>query len=147
MVISMRSTRVKQFLQKIAIFVFCRSKNTTKLLLSGNLNSKVTRRKNIRGVRTCNYAVTVNSIIQKLKIKHLVFLSFLWWKFFLREREKIFYPYSKPQLGQMTQVIAHFVYHSYRFKTWQGTSSMAFQIAKLRICFFHFQDVKRKQIL
>ena len=31
MVISMRSTRVKQFLQKRAKFVFCRSKNTTKL--------------------------------------------------------------------------------------------------------------------
>ena len=46
------STRVKQFLQKIVKFVFCRSKNTTKLLLSGNHNSKVTNHKNIRGCNT-----------------------------------------------------------------------------------------------
>ena len=36
----------------------------------------------------------VNFIIQKLKSKHLVFLSFLWWQVFLREREIIFYTYS-----------------------------------------------------
>ena len=48
MVISIRSTRVKQFLYKKVKFIFCRSKNTTKLLLSGNHNSKVTRHKNIR---------------------------------------------------------------------------------------------------
>ena len=52
MVISMRSTRVKQFLKKIVKFVFCCSKNTTKLLLSGNHNSKVTRHKNIRDVQS-----------------------------------------------------------------------------------------------
>ena len=48
MVISMRSTRVKQFLKKIVKFVFCCSKNTTNLLLSGNHNSKVARHKIIR---------------------------------------------------------------------------------------------------
>ena len=41
MVISMQSTRVKQFLLKIVKFVFCHSNNTTKLYLSGNHNSKV----------------------------------------------------------------------------------------------------------
>ena len=45
MVISMRSNRVKQFLLKIAKFVFCHSNNTTKLYLSGNHNFKVTRHK------------------------------------------------------------------------------------------------------
>ena len=40
--------------------------------------------------------VLVNFIIQKLKSKHLVCLSFLWWQVFLREREKIFYTYSGP---------------------------------------------------
>merc|ERR1712051_499653 len=43
MVISMRSARVKQFLLKIVKFVFCHSKNTTKLYMSGSHNSKVTR--------------------------------------------------------------------------------------------------------
>jgi hypothetical protein len=38
--------------------------------------------------------VWVNFIIQKLKSKHLVCLSFFWWQVFLREREKIFYTYS-----------------------------------------------------
>ena len=41
--------------------------------------------------------VLVNFIIQKLKSKHLVCLSFLWWQFFLREQEKIFYTYSGPK--------------------------------------------------
>ena len=45
MVISMRSTRVKQFLLKIVKFVFCHSKNTTKLYMSGSHNSKVTRQR------------------------------------------------------------------------------------------------------
>ena len=34
--------------------------------------------------------VYVNSIIQKLKSKHLVFLSFLWWQVFQREWERVF---------------------------------------------------------
>ena len=37
------------------------------------------------------FSITVNFITQKLKSKHLVCLSFLWWQIFLREREKIFY--------------------------------------------------------
>ena len=41
--------------------------------------------------------VLVNFIIQKLKSKHLVCLSFLWWQVFLREREKIFNTYSGPK--------------------------------------------------
>ena len=45
MVISMRSTKVKQFLLKIVKFVFCHSKNTTKLYMSGSHNSKITRHK------------------------------------------------------------------------------------------------------
>ena len=32
----------------------------------------------------------------KIESKHLVCLSFLWWQVFLREREKIFYTYSRP---------------------------------------------------
>ena len=48
MVISMRSTRVKQFLLKIVKFVFCHSKNTTKVYMSGSHNSKVTRQQIIR---------------------------------------------------------------------------------------------------
>ena len=48
MVISMQSTRKKQFLLKIVKFVFCHSKNTTKLYMSGSHNSKVTRHKIIR---------------------------------------------------------------------------------------------------
>ena len=35
------------------------------------------------------FGTTVNFIIQKLKSKHLVCLSFLWWQVFLREWEKI----------------------------------------------------------
>ena len=42
------------------------------------------------------FGITVNFIIQKLKSKHLLCLSFLWWQVFLREREKIFYTYSGP---------------------------------------------------
>ena len=42
MLIRMRSARVKQFLLKIVKFVFCHSKNTTKLYLYGNHNSKIT---------------------------------------------------------------------------------------------------------
>ena len=41
--------------------------------------------------------VLVNFIIEKLKIIHLLCLSFLWWQVFLREREKIFYTYSGPR--------------------------------------------------
>ena len=41
--------------------------------------------------------VLLNFIIQKLKSKQLVCLSFPWWQVFLREREKIFYTYSGPQ--------------------------------------------------
>ena len=40
--------------------------------------------------------VLVNFIINKLKSKRLVCLSFHFWQFFLREREKIFYTYSGP---------------------------------------------------
>ena len=40
--------------------------------------------------------VLVNFVIQKLKSKLLVCLSFLWWQFFFREQEKIFYTYSGP---------------------------------------------------
>ena len=43
------------------------------------------------------FGITVNFIIQKLKSKHLVCLSFLWWQVFLRERGKIFYTYSGPE--------------------------------------------------
>ena len=43
------------------------------------------------------FGITVNVIIQKLKSKHLVCLSFLWRQVFLREQqEKIFYTYSGP---------------------------------------------------
>ena len=55
MVISMRSTRVKHFFKKIVKFVFFGSKNTTKLLLSGNHNSKVTRHKNIHAPETVDF--------------------------------------------------------------------------------------------
>ena len=48
--INMRSTRVKQFLLEIVKFVFCYSKNTTKLYLSGKHNSKITRHKIICGL-------------------------------------------------------------------------------------------------
>ena len=40
---------------------------------------------------------TVHFITQKLKSKHLVYLSFLWWEVFLREREKIFFIHSAPR--------------------------------------------------
>ena len=42
------------------------------------------------------FGKTVNFVIQKLKSKHLVCLSFLQWQVFLREREEIFYTYSGP---------------------------------------------------
>jgi hypothetical protein len=42
------------------------------------------------------FGITVHCIIQKLKSKHLVCLSFLWEQFFLREQEKIFNTYSGP---------------------------------------------------
>ena len=45
--------------------------------------------------------INVNSIIQKLKSKHLVCSSFLWWQFFLREREKRFHTYSGPRPGSI----------------------------------------------
>ena len=41
--------------------------------------------------------VLANSIIPKLKSKHLVCLSFLWRQVFLREWQKIFYTYSGPR--------------------------------------------------
>ena len=44
-----------------------------------------------------------NFIIQKLKSKQLVCLSFLWWQVFLREREKIFYTYSKPKWWEFSK--------------------------------------------
>ena len=53
MVISMRSTRVKQFLLKIVKFVFCHSKNTTKLYMSGSHNSTVTRQQINRDMHAC----------------------------------------------------------------------------------------------
>ena len=40
--------------------------------------------------------VLVNFIIQKLKSKHQVCLSFFWCQVLLREREKIFYTFSGP---------------------------------------------------
>ena len=40
--------------------------------------------------------IVVNYIIEKLKSKHNVCLSFLWRQVFLRERKKIFYTYSGP---------------------------------------------------
>ena len=40
------------------------------------------------------FDIPVNFIIQKLKSKHLVSLSFLWCQVFLREREEIFSTYS-----------------------------------------------------
>ena len=43
------------------------------------------------------FGITVNFIIQRLKSKHLVCLSFLWWQVFLREREKIFFTHSGPK--------------------------------------------------
>ena len=43
------------------------------------------------------FGITVNLITQKLKSKHFVCLSNLWWQVFLREQEKIFYTYSKPK--------------------------------------------------
>ena len=43
------------------------------------------------------YGITVNVIIQKLKSKHLVCLSFLWRQVFLSEWQKIFYTYSGPR--------------------------------------------------
>jgi hypothetical protein len=49
--------------------------------------------------------ITVNFIIQKLKSKHLVCLSFLWWKIFLREREKIFCTYSGPNTPAEAKII------------------------------------------
>ena len=48
--------------------------------------------------------VLVNSIIQKLKSKHLVCLSFLLWQNFLREGEKIFYTYSGPRATDQTWI-------------------------------------------
>ena len=36
------------------------------------------------------FGITVNFVIQKLKSKQLVCLSFLWWEVFLRELEKVF---------------------------------------------------------
>ena len=42
------------------------------------------------------FGINVNIITQKLKSKHLVCLSFLWWEVFLREREKIFFTYFGP---------------------------------------------------
>ena len=38
----------------------------------------------------CFFGITVNSIIQKLKIKHLVRLSFLWWEVFWEKEWKYF---------------------------------------------------------
>ena len=49
-------------------------------------------------IAKCQMPFLVNFIIQKLKSKHLVCLSFLWWQVFLRgQQEKIFYTYSGPQ--------------------------------------------------
>ena len=44
------------------------------------------------------FGINVNFITHKLKSKHLVCLSYLWWQVFLTEREKIFYTYSGPKL-------------------------------------------------
>ena len=43
--------------------------------------------------------ILVNFLTQKLKSKHLVCLSFLWWKGFLGEGEKIFCTYFGPELN------------------------------------------------
>ena len=59
------------------------------------LNDKIDQNTNLAklpGIKWLWY----NFIIQKLKSKHLVCLSFLWWEVFLREREKIFCTYSRP---------------------------------------------------
>ena len=44
----------------------------------------------------------VNFITWKFKSKHLVCLSFLWGQVFLREREKIFCTYSRPEVTEVT---------------------------------------------
>ena len=51
-------------------------------------------KKSIWHLAICKIGVLVNSIIKKLKSKHLVCLSFLWWQVFMRELEKISYTYS-----------------------------------------------------
>ena len=53
-----------------------------------------------------NIGVWVNFIIQKLKSKHLVCLSFLWWQVFLREREKTFYTYSRPKFHPICPLLS-----------------------------------------
>ena len=54
------------------------------------------------------FGITVNVIIQKLKSKHIVCLSFLWWEVFLRERGKTFCTYSWPQaIGQINHKSSH----------------------------------------
>ena len=60
---------------------------------------KFTRTQILPNCRVPNdfFCITVNFIIQKLKSKHLVCLSFLMWQIILMEREKIFYIYSGPK--------------------------------------------------
>ena len=57
--------------------------------------------------------VMVSSIIEKLNSKHNVRLSFLWRQVFLREREKIFYTYSRPLVYKGKRVRVTLVWMSY----------------------------------
>ena len=46
------------------------------------------------------FGITLSFIIQKMKTKQIVYLSFLWWQVFLREWEKIFYTYSRSEWSE-----------------------------------------------
>ena len=51
------------------------------------------------------FGITVNFMTQKLKSNQLICLSFLWWHVLLREREKIFYAYSRPKTALNTDAL------------------------------------------
>ena len=67
------------------------------------LNDEIDKKHQFCQIAKCQMAffgMTENFIIQKLKSKQLVCLSFLWWQGFLREWEKISYTYSRPYTSE-----------------------------------------------
>ena len=75
--------------------------------------------------------ITVNFIIKKLKSKHLVCLSFLWWQV-LREREKIFYTYSGPRTELIASLYngAKVIFLNQYKSQWICTQYFSFQVCR-----------------
>ena len=68
----------------------------------------------------------------KLKSKHLLCLSFLWWKVFSREQEKIFYIYSGPRIAHWNPVLwGKFWIHSSQGPIFLLTSAFYFPQGQL----------------